>query len=878
MRGTLSFILVASVVLSMTVLVSPSVPAPTVSPPGFPGPHYDLPNPDLLDYLPMKQNPPILGHYENTRAGQNNDVAVLLVEFSDVTHNSANTPGAVETKMNGTSKGDLRDYYEKNSYGTYHINATVEGGTWFHSIHNMAYYGSDSTTGTDDFNGPIYNLVRETVQLADPFVNFGQYDHDGDGIVDHLYVVHAGEGQESNPSNPQLIWSHRWAVVNPNAYADGVQIYNYIMVSESSPIGVIAHEFGHDLGLPDLYNTVDRSSPGAGEWEIMATGSWNAELAQPKGTSPSSLSAWSKAKLGWLTPNVVTAARYTQEIRDVETYPIAFKLPIRETGAQEYFLVENREKQGYDTGLPGEGLIIWHVDESVTNNDNDAHMLLKVMEADADSGFSPNDAGDPWSNNAVGFTPDSVPNSNGYGNIRTGWKVFEITPASLAMTASISRVVNDDMSVIAVQCARSVPVNAIVPIAVEVANLGARNQTDVPIVLSVYLGGHAAGQKVFESNRTLSPVAKTYANLTYSYQPAAQGKYLLEITAALGRDEIPENNFKLVHLNAIANYFYDDVETGNKGWTAAPTGEQFQWQIVQQGSLYGDAMSPMHSWRFGNTSTTGGVNPPYSITSQTITFQAGPLYLSFFQRYELSVKGDITVNNTDVAYVNISVGGGPWTPVQGGRFQGIQERWGLFVANLTNVASAPGTLRLRFECTAGKMPLDGGWWIDDLFVSSYMFGPAVAILPVHTSREVNPGDRANFIFKLVNVGDFPDEFRFYVSSEMSWLVAMSNATTTLQPELMNVTLTPDQEATLTLVVQTPGDVLRGTEATFTVTAVSKTSASTRDAFDAKVTISDPLGLAKFMRYIVLFVVVLVLLVAIAVIIDHVKRQRGQYYR
>src|SRR5437762_4652665 len=87
----------------------------------------------------------------------------------------------------------------------------------------MSYYGTDSSTGVDDANGPIYRLVVEAVHLADPSVNFAPFDTNGDGVVDHLMVVHAGAGQESNPGQKDLIWSHRWDVLDADPTTPGSQ-------------------------------------------------------------------------------------------------------------------------------------------------------------------------------------------------------------------------------------------------------------------------------------------------------------------------------------------------------------------------------------------------------------------------------------------------------------------------------------------------------------------------------------------------------------------------------------------------------------------------------------------------------------------------------
>src|SRR5437867_3241586 len=215
-------------------------------------------------------------------------IVVLLIDFTDIAHDPSHDGPYFDARMNaaGSSAHSVGSYYQEVSRGALTVNATVIP-MWFHSTHPMSDYGADRATGVDDANGPIYRLVTEAVRAADATANFAQFDTNGDGVVDHLMVVHAGAGQESSPSNKDLIWSHRWAVLDADPTtpgsqsqtADGVQIYGYTMESEDFVIGTVAHEFGHDLGLPDLYDT-DGSSAGAGIWDIMSLGSWNGAPAR----------------------------------------------------------------------------------------------------------------------------------------------------------------------------------------------------------------------------------------------------------------------------------------------------------------------------------------------------------------------------------------------------------------------------------------------------------------------------------------------------------------------------------------------------------------------------------------------------------------------
>src|SRR3989454_853889 len=252
------------------------------------------------------------------------DILVLLIEFTDVVHEPTHDQTFFDRFFNDASPGtqSMRAFYAEASYGALTINATIVP-TWFASSHTMAYYGQDGPSGVDSTNGPIYNLVTEAVRAADPVVNFSAFDTDHDGVVDHLMIVHAGAGQESHANQTDLIWSNSWVVGGPSLIVDGVQVSGYTMVSEDSPLGVSVHEFGHDLGLPDLYDT-DYSSDGAGVWDVMSQGAWN---GAPRGSSPAMFSAWSKIRLGWLTPTFgpVDFAADTP-IPAIETHAFAYRL------------------------------------------------------------------------------------------------------------------------------------------------------------------------------------------------------------------------------------------------------------------------------------------------------------------------------------------------------------------------------------------------------------------------------------------------------------------------------------------------------------------------------------------------------------------------
>ena len=367
-------------------------------------------------------------------------ILTLLIDFPD--HSGTQNATYFSNLISGGSQGSLNHYYNEVSYGILNLSGTVAPGGWLRSANNLTWWGDDTVANSqiDDANGPIYNLVREALTLANPNVDYSKYDTDHDGTIDSnevsLCVIHAGNGQESS-HNEYDVWSHRWGVGGGNLILDGVNWggHGYWMVAENSPLGTFAHEFGHDLGLPDLYDT-DYTSDGVGVWCLMGAGSWN---GNPAGSSPAHLSAWCKIKLGWVTPTIISPSATVQlvNVPQVENYSTAFKLSYSGT---EYFLVENREKTGYDTSLPGKGILIWHIDDSKSSNTDETHKWVDLEEAHGGVqnldvyGGNRGDANDPYFSSSGGFSDTTDPNSKSYGGISTGASVTKISAAGVTMT------------------------------------------------------------------------------------------------------------------------------------------------------------------------------------------------------------------------------------------------------------------------------------------------------------------------------------------------------------------------------------------------------------------------------------------------------------
>lgn len=377
--------------------------------------------------------PPITG---TTKA-----IAIML-NFSNRDFNPVNDKTHFEQMLNGTTGNTMRTYYREVSYGVFDIEVDVFGP--FESSETMEYYGEDGS-GRDNNNGPIYQMAREAVQLADAAgVNFSKYDMDFDNRIDALFIIHAGSGQEDGgPSNE--IWSHQGLIFPAESTDDGVSANVYSTEPEDGKVGVFCHEFGHVLDLPDLYDADYGGSGGwsngIGDWGLMGGGSWNGG-----GNSPAHLSAWSKIKIGWVEPIIVTSdvSTFSIEIPPAETYPVVYKLWAHEPSqnTSEYFLIENRQKLGFDSSLPGDGILIWHIDDTVgsinwnnvNNNPNrlrvdleEAHGGTQHLEARTNQG----DANDPWVGLAKNFTSSSDPDSDSENGSATEvwvWNISTILP------------------------------------------------------------------------------------------------------------------------------------------------------------------------------------------------------------------------------------------------------------------------------------------------------------------------------------------------------------------------------------------------------------------------------------------------------------------
>jgi M6 family metalloprotease-like protein len=379
-------------------------------------------------------------------------ILMLCVNFSDLanTQTSASFQQMANDDTWKSSVGSINNYYKEVSNN----NVMVSGDSkdWITAAQPKSYYAYNNAS----YYAHVKELVKQCIDAAESNgVDFSQYDNDGDGRVDGLFIVHAGKGAEEG-SDLYYIWSHQGSIAGTyNVTYDGKTIDRYIIVPElynsaHVDIGVFCHEFGHMLGLPDMYDvnsSTNGSSEGLGNWCLMAGGSWGGNGYTPE--RPSHMSAYCKELLGYTVPTVVASSQ-ALSIPQAETNASSYKIWMDNNQADEYMLIENRQKTGFDLNIPGSGLLMYHVDKNFadiwpgSNNINvtNTHLGVKLYEADGleqlATAVNRGSDGDPYpgSTNKTSLTVSTTPNSKLWNNTSSGVEINAISASSATMTAN----------------------------------------------------------------------------------------------------------------------------------------------------------------------------------------------------------------------------------------------------------------------------------------------------------------------------------------------------------------------------------------------------------------------------------------------------------
>ena len=362
-------------------------------------------------------------------------VVVILADFSDkeMTVNQEHFE-KLFFSLGAMPHGSVREYFREVTHGLVDIVGEVVGPVRLPK--KLSWYANGNFgIGRPSGDPRAHFMARDTAITADPQINYAPYDNDGNGFVDAFIVVHAGKGGEVTGDSGD-IWSHKWVL--PSAYnADGARIFAYLTIPEDAKIGVCAHELGHLVfGFPDLYD-IDGTSEGIGNWCLMAGGSWGAG-----GEVPTHPSAWCKVDQGWATVANVTGST-NLSLPDVKNSHQVHRLWTGGLPGSEYFLLENRQRTGYDTSLPGDGLLIWHIDEHQPDNSDETHYMVGLVQADderdLENSTNRGDAGDafPGSTGNTSFGAATAPSSHSHAGAPTGVSVTNISASGPTMTATV---------------------------------------------------------------------------------------------------------------------------------------------------------------------------------------------------------------------------------------------------------------------------------------------------------------------------------------------------------------------------------------------------------------------------------------------------------
>lgn len=292
---------------------------------------------------------------------------LILIEYTDVkfTKTRQDFVDLMNTQnynLNG-AEGSVKDYFAEISYNQFTLQTDVAPHIYT-ANNDMAYYGAPNGSSHDI---RAIDLMREAIEKANADVDYTQYDNDGDGTVDGVYIIYAGLGEASS-GVANTIWPHADGITGLTL--DGKAITKYSCSNELNTngsltsIGVICHEFGHVCGAADYYDTDYATGGefiGMGNWDVMDRGLYNTTTAK-SGSKPAHLNPLEKIRAGWATPTIINGAT-SFTIPDISSNPAIY---IYNTStANEYFMLENRQKTGFNSGCPGHGLVIYHYSKTI---------------------------------------------------------------------------------------------------------------------------------------------------------------------------------------------------------------------------------------------------------------------------------------------------------------------------------------------------------------------------------------------------------------------------------------------------------------------------------------------------------------------------------
>lgn len=411
-------------------------------------PHIESVKPKKLRQIQNQNQTTHQTQHQSLQSPQIHDkILVLCVDFIDKPaqipisniYNKFFTDIPIDYFANPTISS-FKTYYKENSYNTFIPEGEVHG--WYRAPQPYTYY-TNNNYGYGNYPNNSQKLFEDIINIAssDINLNFSSLDIDNDSIIDYVMIIHAGDDAAST-GNVNDIWSHAWEtspfLINGFGFKYYATTSEYIYDSyyglDYRKIGIDAHEFGHLLGLPDLYD-YSGNSYGAGDYSLMAYGTWSSN-----GYIPTHLDAWSKFKLGWSNTIIYDPSQSNTNITidnaEINNTNHLFK----SKNSNEYFILENRQHISFDYLLSANGILIWKINELKTYNDNEICYKVGLLQADGqkhlENKINLGDQGDsfPGSYNIRSFNSTTNPNTQLCDGTYSNLSIINISDSSNTMT------------------------------------------------------------------------------------------------------------------------------------------------------------------------------------------------------------------------------------------------------------------------------------------------------------------------------------------------------------------------------------------------------------------------------------------------------------
>jgi len=745
------------------------------------------------------------------------NVLVVLCKFPSEGGSPSSGPAAVSTPRyfyNHLFSDDpndgitsLREYYRVNSNGRLVISGYVTS-DWLEMPHSYEYYVNDyAGLNFGAYPRSAQKLAEDAMSAAnDDFDgNLKFFDNDGpdgipssgddDGYIDAVMVIVPGQGGETTCSVPagcQRLWAHESGIAlysdcpDANSGADclpGMPLgskrgFLYNLGSEyndypgDNAVGTWIHEFSHTLGLPDLYDL--SGGNGLGFYSLMAVGNYLPYSGDPntagpgvQGANPSNLDAWSRQFLGFDNPTPAAAGHYV--LPPVTRGGGSLKIWTNGEPGTEYFLVENRTKEGSDASLPGEGLLVYHIDDTKMDNiDGPSNYRARIIQADnlgqLEAGANYGDPGDffPGTTHKTALTENTTPNTRDFNLADTGVRITNIAYAADTVSFDLQIATKPDFRT----------VRYTIDDGGGGDGLPDPNEAE-QLTLTVRNVGISSGPLTFTIS-TGDP-AITLNTATATAPAAAAGATVTTSTAFAYTIGSIVNLPHLVHFNVnwtdgTYNGVFgfdvvvgaqpglsEDFESGNEPglfWEteSLPGSSSNQWHAEQQ-----RAKSGTWSAKVGSSATSGAPEdlsyaPMQDAALVSPTFELPPeSQLAFDSWIDAETYGG--TESVDGGRVEISMNGGEWVPLQvdGGYgtiikfdsaatlrgqdvFSGSPQTWRHVTADLS-AYSGEARVRFRFSSNEDNPPFDNfsnqvrpyeGWYVDNVVVQARV-APSIAV-------------------------------------------------------------------------------------------------------------------------------------------------------